>query len=312
MIKKAMQFLNLCLLHYAGAELNKKLLALPAAILQQTAEYIYSLEQEKTRLLSQNCQLKRLVNQHEGGELPPKKRKTELLLPAISAESSDEGLGSMSPEPVGLITVTVSNPQESPAELKRLLERERNLRLLLEDQVRQMENQLFQQQQQAQIFQMEETDENGLQLVEADSLPPVGHTQTVVCSPPNSRSPSPVPVIPEQRLPSVLEAAIKAEPKVEVERLPSPNTSQEESSRIYVSNTSRQNLETIVEAIRHLEGDHMFGDEPQTQEVPLALTTRTSDSLLKADMQTFLDFNAATVQQHQQSRPGVIVVKQAS
>lgn len=65
---------------------------LQAAILQQTAEYIYSLEQEKTRLLSQNCQLKRLVGQHEGGELPPKKRlKTEFILPAISAESADEG-----------------------------------------------------------------------------------------------------------------------------------------------------------------------------------------------------------------------------
>ena len=33
-----------------------------AAILQQTAEYIYSLEQEKTRLLAQNCQLKRLLS----------------------------------------------------------------------------------------------------------------------------------------------------------------------------------------------------------------------------------------------------------
>ena len=34
-----------------------------ASILQQTADYIYSLEQEKTRLLSQNCQLKRLLGQ---------------------------------------------------------------------------------------------------------------------------------------------------------------------------------------------------------------------------------------------------------
>lgn len=33
-----------------------------AAILQQTAEYIYSLEQEKTRLLSQNCHLKRMIS----------------------------------------------------------------------------------------------------------------------------------------------------------------------------------------------------------------------------------------------------------
>lgn len=50
---------------------------LQAAILQQTAEYIYQLEQEKTQLLSQNCQLKRLVNQHEGGDVPIKKRKSD-------------------------------------------------------------------------------------------------------------------------------------------------------------------------------------------------------------------------------------------
>lgn len=110
-----------------------------------------------------------------------------------------------------------------------------------------------------------------------------------------------------------MEAAIKAEPKVEVERLPSPNTSpRDDNSRIYVSNTTRQNLETIVEAIRHLEGDHMFEDEPQTQDVPLALTTRTPENILKADMQAYLDFTSSTVQQQQQSRPGVIVVKQAS
>jgi transcription factor AP-4 len=50
-----------------------------AAILQQTAEYIYQLEQEKTRLLSQNCQLKRLVNQHEGQHesTSAKKRKVD-------------------------------------------------------------------------------------------------------------------------------------------------------------------------------------------------------------------------------------------
>ncbi|RZB40465.1 hypothetical protein BDFB_002401 [Asbolus verrucosus] len=280
-----------------------------AAILQQTAEYIYSLEQEKTRLLSQNCQLKRLVSQHEsgGGELPPKKRKTEIILPTLSAESSDEGLGSMSPEPVNIISVNV----ESPAELRRQLDRERGLRLVLEEQVRQFESQIYHQQQQQQstqqpqIYQVEGTEELALQLVSAESLPPVGHTQTVVCSPPNSRSPSPEPQ--EQRLPSVLEAAIKAEPKVEVERLPSPNPGHEDAapSRLYSSNTSRQNLETIVEAIRHLEGDHMFGDEPLTQEVPLALTKNER-------MNTLMEFSAAMVQQSQQSRPGVIVVKQAS
>ena len=42
--------------------LSVPLPALPqAAILQQTAEYIFSLEQEKTRLLQQNTQLKRFI-----------------------------------------------------------------------------------------------------------------------------------------------------------------------------------------------------------------------------------------------------------
>lgn len=282
-----------------------------AAILQQTAEYIYSLEQEKTRLLSQNCQLKRLVNQHEG-EMPPKKRKTELIVPTLGAESSDEGLGSMSPEPISIMQVSVVNPTESTSELKRQLDRERGIRIMLEEQIRQLESQLYQHQQQAQLYQVEEED-IGLQLVNADSLPPVGHTQTVVCSPPTSRSPSPEPSL-EQRLPSVLEAAIKAEPKVEVERLPSPNTPHDEGApaRLYVSNTSRQNLETIVEAIRHLEGDHMFGDEPQTQEMPLALTTRASEHLLKVEEDPFIEFSTSAVQHQQQSRPSVVVVKQAS
>ncbi|CAG9822984.1 unnamed protein product [Phaedon cochleariae] len=234
-----------------------------------------------------------------------------------------------------LVTVSETGLPEASAaaaELKRQLERERGLRSILEEQVRQLETQLFQQQaqQQTQIFEVDDSDAIGLQLLAADSLPPVGHTQTVGCSPPNSRSVSPAPplavnvvstaVAVEQRLPSVLEAAIKAEPKVEVERLPTTTASSGHedpatASRIYVSNTTRQNLETIVEAIRHLEGDHMFGDEPHAQDAPLALTThaqRTPDSVLKADMQNYLDFNAARLQQHQQSRPGVIVVKQAS
>lgn len=43
-----------------------------AAILQQTAEYIFSLEQEKTRLLQQNTQLKRFIQvAPRGGLLLP-------------------------------------------------------------------------------------------------------------------------------------------------------------------------------------------------------------------------------------------------
>lgn len=46
------------------------------------------------------------------------------------------------------------------------------------------------------------------------------------------------------------------------------------SARVYLTSTSRQNLETIVEAIRHLEGDHLFSDDHQ--EAPLALTKHTT------------------------------------
>lgn len=49
--------------------LSVALPALPqAAILQQTAEYIFSLEQEKTRLLQQNTQLKRFIQVVPGWE----------------------------------------------------------------------------------------------------------------------------------------------------------------------------------------------------------------------------------------------------
>lgn len=65
---------------------------------------------------------------------------------------------------------------------------------------------------------------------------------------------------------------------------------------LYFCSTSRQSLETIVEAIRHLEGDHLFNDIPSPpghhrlqvleepiQEVPLALTTKhqTPQRLIK-------------------------------
>jgi len=53
----------------------------------------------------------------------------------------------------------------------------------------------------------------------------------LVAAPPLSPSPRPLAlaVATEQRLPSALEAAIKAEPKVEVERLPSPSNAAEDS-----------------------------------------------------------------------------------
>ncbi|XP_014477373.1 PREDICTED: helix-loop-helix protein 11 isoform X1 [Dinoponera quadriceps] len=455
-INAGFQSLRSLLPHHEGEKLSK------AAILQQTAEYIYQLEQEKTQLLSQNCQLKRLVNQHEGGDLP-KKRKSDtqgvvVNLPMHVSESGDEGLGSMSPEPLSVITVTTeghSVVNSEVSELRRQLDRERHARLLLEKQMREIQSQLYPERYNRDTNQLmtyqtheqvidhtdnvmaQETEEAvaSLQVVSVMSLPPVGSTQTVETSSPDpslpplspqqpadlvadeeikeeeesrpgspkivtfaaqnsgvftaaameeqttadsfssssrvtyasssadfknaspqyitaspSRSFSPTVGLAEpQRLPSVLEAAMKAEPKVEVERLPSPSNSLEDGTpqaRLYIANTSRQNLETIVEAIRHLEGDHLFSDEP-AQDVPLALTTgnkqtaskssakaatsssvasssssspsssSTSSSatsatasakqrLLHAEVNNFLQFHT---QQQTQQRPGVIVVK---
>lgn len=45
------------------------------------------------------------------------------------------------------------------------------------------------------------------------------------------------------------------------------NSNGHDTSSSSVSNTSRHNLETIVEAIRHLEGDHLFKDDPDAAAV---------------------------------------------
>ena len=435
-INAGFQSLRTLLPHHEGEKLSK------AAILQQTAEYIYQLEQEKTQLLSQNCQLKRLVNQHEGGDVP-KKRKSDtqgvvVSLPMHVSESGDEGLGSMSPEPLSVITVTTeghSVVNSEVVELRRQLERERHARLHLEKQMRSIQSQLYPERfrdNQLIAYQPHEVIEHtdnvmaqetedavaALQVVSVMSLPPVGSTQTVETSSPDPSSPPLSPqqadmeIKPEeikeeescpgspkivtfaqnqvftaieeqttadsfssssrvtyatsssadfkntspqyitaspsrpfspaaepQRLPSVLEAAIKAEPKVEVERLPSPSNSLDDGmpqARLYIANTSRQNLETIVEAIRHLEGDHLFSDEP-AQDVPLALTNKqqtmanststksTTSSSPSSSSPSATSATAATsakqrilhaehflqfhTQQQTQQRPGVIVVK---
>jgi transcription factor AP-4 len=148
---------------------------LQAAILQQTAEYIYQLEQEKTRLLSQNCQLKRAINVHEGestSSTAAKKRKVEASgkdphvpdetttgngqepakykivisssgVVCVNESSADEGIGSMSPEPVDVSEQSPETLRKEMIELRMQLDRERRLRLQLEEQVRSLEAQLY-------------------------------------------------------------------------------------------------------------------------------------------------------------------------
>lgn len=191
-------------------------------------------------------------------------------------------------------------------------------------------------------------DFENVQLVSIDSLPSVGQTQVVVCTnedddmvDEDSRTATPCDIDfePELKhqivieeicrpdsppinepvkirlLQPILEAAIKAEPKVEVKRINSPESLakvvKEETtdtttngaakkggrSRMYIThNTSRQNLETIVEAIRHLEGDQLFGEmveqQQPAQDAPLALTNKPNkpQRQLQIEMNPFLQF----------------------
>ncbi|XP_030027540.1 transcription factor AP-4 isoform X1 [Manduca sexta] len=266
-INAGFQALRTLLPRHEGEKLSK------AAILQQTAEYIYNLEQEKTRLLSQNCQLKRLLNQHEGGEIPLKKRKNDILNhipPVIPPDSTDDTVtNSRSPEPVAVITVSSVPPKkdQESGELRVQLEQERRLRRLLEERLHTLETQMYPdtgREHTRSIVHFEQTDIADCKL-ESEEV----ETQVVE---------TPVVATP------LLEAAIKAEPRVEVEVLPDAN--HDTSSRLYLASTSRQNLETIVEAIRHLEGDHLFREE--AGDAPLALTKK---------------------ERAPPPRPGVIVVK---
>lgn len=246
-INAGFQSLRTLLPHHDGEKLSK------AAILQQTADYIYQMEQEKTRLLTQNCQLKRLLNQQnhdsDGGssiDSPlPKRKKTEPVEPV------DEGIGSMSPP--GIEEPRTEELKREMIELRIQLDRERRLRMILEEQTRNLEAQLYPERireiaQQVQLqyhpdgtVEKLESGHTSLEDEEHDSLP-LPETKTDMRIPPITNMPSDPEVPCSNNL-------------VEKDETPS-------SSQLYVASTSRQNLETIVEAIRHLEGDHLFRDDP--------------------------------------------------
>ncbi|XP_024115607.1 transcription factor AP-4 isoform X3 [Oryzias melastigma] len=113
-INAGFQSLKTLLPHTDGEKLSK------AAILQQTADYIFTLEQEKTQLLAQNNQLKRFIQDYNGSS--PKRRR---------AEEKDEGIGS----PDMLEEEKVEELRREMLELRQQLDKERSARMHLEEQV---------------------------------------------------------------------------------------------------------------------------------------------------------------------------------
>uniref|UniRef100_A0A8C8BFF1 Transcription factor AP-4 n=1 Tax=Otus sunia TaxID=257818 RepID=A0A8C8BFF1_9STRI len=226
-INAGFQSLKTLIPHTDGEKLSK------AAILQQTAEYIFSLEQEKTRLLQQNTQLKRFIQEFSGSS--PKRRR---------AEDKDEGIGS----PDIWEDEKAEDLRREMIELRQQLDKERSVRMMLEEQVRSLEAhmypeklkviaqqvQLQQQQEQVRLLHQEKLEREQqirTQLLPSHAPPaPTHHPTVIVPAPPPSHHVTVVTMGP--------------------------------SSVINTVSTSRQNLDTIVQAIQHIEGTQ----EKQLQE----------------------------------------------
>ncbi|KAM6914192.1 transcription factor AP-4 isoform 4-T4 [Lycodopsis pacificus] len=221
-INSGFQSLKTLIPHSDGEKLSK------AAILQQTAEYIFTLEQEKTRLLQQNSQLKRIIQELSGSS--PKRRR---------AEEKDEGIGS----PDILEEEKTEDLRREMIELRQQLEKERSVRMMLEDQMRSLDDQLYPEQlkaitQQAQEHQTQTQSLVRLQL-ERDLTP--AHSPQVM-------APA-TPPAPTHHATVIVPAPVQPAPPHHVTVVTMGPT-----SVINTASTSRHNLDTIVQAIQHIEG----------------------------------------------------------
>ncbi|XP_010887740.2 transcription factor AP-4 isoform X3 [Esox lucius] len=169
-----------------------------AAILQQTAEYIFTLEQEKTRLLQQNNQLKRFIQEFSSSS--PKRRR--------GAEEKDEGIGS----PDILEEEKAEDLRREMIELRQQLDKERSVRMMLEEHLRQEE-------------------------ARAPRSPPAPTHHATVIVP----APAPAPLPHHVNVVTMGPASV-----------------------INTVSTSRQNLDTIVQAIQHIESiQEKVGEEEE-------------------------------------------------
>ncbi|KYO32383.1 transcription factor AP-4 [Alligator mississippiensis] len=241
-INAGFQSLKTLIPHTDGEKLSK------AAILQQTAEYIFSLEQEKTRLLQQNTQLKRFIQEFSGSS--PKRRR---------AEDKDEGIGS----PDIWEDEKAEDLRREMIELRQQLDKERSVRMMLEEQVRTLEAHMYPEKlkviaQQVQLQQQQEQ----VMLLPAHGPPaPTHHPTVIVPAPPPSHHVTVVTMGP--------------------------------SSVINTVSTSRQNLDTIVQAIQHIEGtqEKQLLEEEQRRAVivtPVRVCPEPSNSDTASDTEGFI------------------------
>lgn len=252
-INAGFQSLKTLIPHSDGEKLSK------AAILQQTAEYIFTLEQEKTRLLQQNSQLKRIIQELSGSS--PKRRR---------AEEKDEGIGS----PDILEEEKTEDLRREMIELRQQLEKERTVRMMLEDQMRSLDAQLYPEKLKAIAQQVQEQQVQTQSLVrlqkqlERDITPahspqvlapatppaPTHHATVIVPAPAQTPQPHHVTVV-----------------------------TMGPTSVINSVSTSRQNLDTIVQAIQHIEGTQGKGFEEEQRRAVIVTSGRVLSDAAGSD-----------------------------
>ncbi|KAM9095836.1 transcription factor AP-4 [Antechinus flavipes] len=236
-INAGFQSLKTLIPHTDGEKLSK------AAILQQTAEYIFSLEQEKTRLLQQNTQLKRFIQELSGSS--PKRRR---------AEDKDEGIGS----PDIWEDEKAEDLRREMIELRQQLDKERSVRMMLEEQVRSLEAHMYPEKlkviaQQVQLQQQQEQ----VRLLHQEKLEREQQQQQLRTQLLPHHGPPPAPT----HHPTVIVPAPQPPPSHHVNVV-----TMGPSSVINSVSTSRQNLDTIVQAIQHIEGTQEQEEQEQEEQ----------------------------------------------
>ncbi|XP_074650237.1 transcription factor AP-4-like [Tubulanus polymorphus] len=236
-INAGFQALRSLLPQHEGDKLSK------AAILQQTTDYVHNLERDRSQLMNENTKLRQLLTElghpYESSSPPPKRKKTETV---SFSESSDEGI-SMNYE-----DQTIEQLRWELAESRCQFERERRIRTIFEERVHAMETQ--QQQQQHQHLRENIMTTLNIKREQQIAMPENGQHLEI--------EPVPQPTAAAE----AAAAAVGVEViKTEVNPVIIPN--HVVTDHAMETSMSRRNLETIVEAIRHLEGESAL-EKPST------------------------------------------------
>merc|ERR1712156_127884 len=264
-INAGFQSLRTLLPQHEGEKLSK------AAILQQTAEYIYSLEQEKTRLLAQNCQLKGLLS------LSQSHVEDGAASTTASTDAQHGGNG-----PTLSVTSSVPTLTTSSGIKRRRSKHDQGVMpaadsskkatsaIGISSNVQTSEKKLTVQDEEVALRLLPTTTSAEIKRTLLTEAPPDIKTCRIIVAPNSENLLAEDLLIDSGGIKESCNAAEKGKASTtmsKVEPIPSimsPGSSIEKdnssTSRSYIVTTSssRHNLDSIVEAIRHLEGDHLF------------------------------------------------------